>query len=494
MKKSILLGAAALAAVALAAPQTSDAGEVKIGGLYQFRAVSTDNTPGTVANDANAQYWAQRLQLNVDMKASEKSHAHMVTRVLDNNMVQGADSVLNVGTTTTAANWQVRQLWLETEAWGTALKLGSMPIAMNDGLLFENDTTSYGTILLARNFGGVTLVGADVKVVEGSAMSVNTNAVGVAAVNPFASSNHSDVDFYVLSALGKFNAVDYQLTAAYLNAQSRATWTAVNSAAMQAANGTTALAVAGGDPYAGFNGLGGKLTGSNGQHDLWLGLTLGGKIEGIDVTGTLIYENGMSNAVQDSQLDNSGILVALRAKAKTGFGGWNGYGFYGSKDYTAAVPGGNENNWSPVWDAKGAGGQDLMTRALSSSTNNNGLVGLTGATNGFNGATAATSNATSTGQSNMWGVGAGLAINAGAWIIKPNLDYAHVVEDQIMTSGASGLSTYDSAWGGSLGFSTKIQEATTLDLSGTFVSPNARIVGTPEETMHYVQASVTMNF
>ncbi|MBF0341941.1 MAG: hypothetical protein HQL95_13420 [Magnetococcales bacterium] len=473
MKKSILLGAAALAAIALAAPQSADAGEVKIGGYYQFRMVSTDNTPGDVAYDENAQFWAQRLQLNVDMKASEKSHAHMVTRVLDNNTVSGADYTLPVGTTSTAANWQVRQLWLETEAWGVGVKLGSMPIAMNDGMLFDHDVTSYGTILLAKNFGGVTVVGADVKVAEGSGQSVSTTA-GAAIANT-GTANHSDADFYVLSALGKYNAVDYQLTAAYLNAQTRVA-------------GFTALGVANAtDPFGGANGLGAKTNVNQGNHDLWLAATLGGQIEGIDLTGTLIYEAGMSNVTQDSQLENSGFMAGLRAKGKTGFGGWNGYAFYGSKDFTAATPRGNETHWSSTWDSGGPGAQDLMARALSFSGSNSGTATANNVTVNGGG------NATSTSQSNLWGIGAGLTVNAGAWTIKPSLDYAHVVEDNI-TTGVAGTSTYNSALGGTLGFSTKIQENTTLDLSGTWVDPNARVSGTSESLMHYLQASVKMDF
>ncbi|MBF0440202.1 MAG: hypothetical protein HQL93_13945 [Magnetococcales bacterium] len=454
MKKSILLGTAALAAVALAAPQAADAGETKIGGYYQFRMASMDNTPGDAAGDENANYWAQRLQLNVDMKASDKSHAHLVTRVLDNNTVQGNDATLAVGTTATTANWQVRQLWLETEAWGVGLKVGNMPVALNDGILVDHDVTSYGTILLSKNFGGVTVIGADVKVAEGSAMTVGVNA------------NHMDTDLYVLSALGKVNSIDYQVTGAYLHEDNSVTAVAANPV----------LGTVG-------NGLGAK-TGTGSVNDGWLALTLGGQIQGIDLTGTAIYETGMSNVTNDSQLDDSGVLLALRGKGKTGFGGWNAYAFYGSEDYTAPVAGGDQPHWSPTWDSGGAGAHDLMERALSST-----LGG------GANGAAATTNIATDV--SNMWGVGAGLAINAGAWTIKPSLDYARLVEETI-TNGVAGAAPYRSAWGGTLGFSTKIQEGTTLDLSGTWVDPNRsnNAVGTAatEDTMHYLQASVKMDF
>ncbi|MBF0214314.1 MAG: hypothetical protein HQM00_12275 [Magnetococcales bacterium] len=436
MKKSILLGAAALAAIALAAPQAADAGETKIGGYYQFRTVTMDNTPGDVAGDENANYWAQRLQLNVDMKASEKSHAHLVTRVLNNNTVGGADVTL-------AGDWTVNQLWLETEAWNVGLKVGNMPIALNDGLLFNHDTTSYGTILLAKNFGGVTVVGANVKVAEGSDNVAPALVPAVTGPN----ANHQDVDFWVLSALGKYSNVDYQITAAYLNSESRV----------------------GGVPYGAANGTGVINNATDSITDGWIALTLGGKVENVDLTGTLIYETGMDNVTNNSQLDSDGFMAALRAKGKTGFGGWNGYVFYGAEDFTAAVPGGDRTFWSPTWDQGGAGAQDLMQRALVAP----------------NGGVAST-------QSNMWGVGAGLTINAGAWTIKPSLDYASLVEEVVTTAPAAVV--YDSAMGGTIGFTTKIQEGTMLDLSGTFVDPNARVGGTSEEVMHYVQASVKMDF
>ncbi|MBF0272091.1 MAG: hypothetical protein HQL98_08525 [Magnetococcales bacterium] len=447
MKKSILLGAAALAAIALSAPQAADAGELKIGGYYQFRAASMDNTPSDAIGEETANYWAQRLQLNLDMKASDKSHAHAIVRALDSSHVDGADSTVTAADA--QAEWVIRQMWLETEAWGVGLKVGSMPIALNDGILVNHDVTSYGSILLSKNFGGVTVVGANVKVNEGDP----TMTVGPAG------GNHKDVDLWVLSALGKFNTVDYQVTGAFMNEES-------------------GFVGAGAAPIYGIvgNGTGLKLNGGDNVSDGWLALTLGTNIQGIDVTGTAIYETGMDNVTAGSQLENDGFMFGVRAKGKTGFGGWNAYAMYGSEDFTAVVPGGDMTFWSPTWDMGGPGSVDLMKSALTG-VNNNSVA---------------------TSQSNIWGLGAGLSINAGAWTIKPSLDYAQIVEERVSSNTLVGpvFVKYDSAWGGTLAFSTKIQEGTTLDLSGSWVDPNSSnlVAGTTEDTLHYLQASVKMDF
>lgn len=464
MKKSILLGVAAMAAVAMAAPQAADAGETKLGGYYQFRTQHTDNTPGDVAGDENAQYWAQRLQLNVDFKASDKSHAHLMTRILDTNIVDGANSVFPTNgavagaTQPASADWQVRKIWLETEAWGVGLKVGNMPLGMNDEILFGVvDDTSWGSALISKNIGGVTLIGGLNKIQE------NGTAVGLTNGQP---SDEQDLDFWVISALGKFNTIDYQLTGALM--QQQKSWSA---------------GAGGGGNAAAFNvvsnGTGATVNLTDDVTDGWIALTLGSKIEGIDLTGTIIYETGMENVTPGSQLENDGFLAALRAKGNAGFGGWNGYVFYAGEDFTAAYPGGNNPKWSPTWDQGGTGAQDLMEAALT-------------------GTSAATNKGVATDTSNMWGIGAGLNIKAGAWTIAPSLDYAALVED--MVSAGTTVATnanYDSAWGGTLGFSTKIQEATTLDISGTFVDPKRSTTGVGvvnEDTLHYVQASVKMAF
>lgn len=457
MKKSILLGAAALAAMAIAAPKAADAGETKIGGNYTFRMVNMDNTPTDVAGEKTASFMAQRLQLNMDFKANAKSQVHMVTRVLDSNIVQGADfrEVAGNAPATNAtvvgdSSWNIRQLWMETEAWGVLVQAGNMPLAMNDGILIDNDTTSFGTFQLSKTFGPATLVGGLIKYSENNA-----------AVTTTAAAANQDIDLWSLSVLGKANNINYQVSGLYLNQE--------KNVAVPAFNWTG-------------NGLGPVVNNlNNSVTDGWLALTLGTQVAGIDLTGTAIYETGMTNVTNESQLAKSGALGALRIKGKTGFGGWNGYGFYSSKNFTAAYPGGNQARWSPTWDAGGPGSVDLMESAL---TGNPGDTMPTA---------ASTRMATDT--SNMWGTGIGAAINAGAWTIKPSLDYARVVQDNIVTPvAASNAVAYRSAWGGTLGFSTKIQEATTLDLSGTWVKPNARVTGTNASNMHYLQASVKLDF
>ena len=93
MKKSLVLGAAALATLMMAAPQQVKAGEVKLGGYYMFRMQDTD---ATVKKDAatsdGIRGWNQRVQLNMDMIQDKTTHAHMVVRALDGSVVQGADN------------------------------------------------------------------------------------------------------------------------------------------------------------------------------------------------------------------------------------------------------------------------------------------------------------------------------------------------------------------------------------------------------------------
>ncbi|MBF0296747.1 MAG: hypothetical protein HQL96_16305 [Magnetococcales bacterium] len=459
MKKSILLGTAALAAVAIAAPQAVQAAETKIGGYYMFNMVNTQNAPAATANMENANYMVHRLQLNMDFKASDKSHAHMVVRPVDSGVLSGADSQRNVGTAATDANWQVRQLWLETEAWGVGVKVGDMPVALNDGILADNDTTGFGTILLSKNIGGHTIIGALNKVVEGA------TTAGTLA-------DSKDLDLWILSALGKLGKVNYQLTAALINEQN----------GLVAAGAQPGLGLAG-------NGLGNKLN-SGTLNDYWLALTLGGNAGPVELTGTAILETGMSNVVKGTQLESSGTLFALRAKGKTGFGGWNGYAFRASKNFTSPNPGGNQPHWSATWDTGGPGAQDLMEAALTGAPTDGSFTAT-----GF-----AANTRIATDSSNMYGFGLGVNVKAGAWTINPSLDFAGLTNDTVLSS--NGLSTvrsnYDHAWGGTLVLSTKLQEATTLALQGTFVDPHLTAggvaAGVTDETMHYLSANIKMAF
>jgi len=489
MKKSILLGAAAIAAVTFAGA-AADAGEVKLGGYYQFRLTNFDNNVvdetvdglaaggGSAANGGDdANYWVHRFQLNMDMKASEKSHAHARIRVIDSGTVQGADTGTTtalIGNGNTTANmganpvdWNIRQLWLETEAWGVGVKVGEMPVSLNDNILVNHDTTAFGTIMLSKSFGDVTVVGAAVKTAEdalggpGAAGFSANGGVGMGA-------DKDDIDLYVLSLLGKGMGVNYQATMAYLTAQS-------DSDLANAVSGNVTDKVS----------------------DWWVALTLSGAVSGIDLTGTLIYEAGMDNVpawgdvlnaggaagmVQD-QLQEGDFLVALRAKGKTGFGGWNGYAFYAGEDFTGIS---NTNAmFSETWDLGGPGAQDLMNRVFN---------GAGVAATGYNAGTAPIEN--------VWGVGAGLTVNAGGWTIRPMIDYGHTVETDRDNSGVDDVNI-KSAWGGSLILSTPIQQDTTLSLIAQYVDPSFTpaadgVLCTAgvkcEDSMHQLIADIKLNF
>jgi len=472
MKKALVLGAAALAALAVV-PNPASAGEVKLGGYYMFRMQDTDPT---VIKDASGtddqQYWKHRLQLKMDMIASPKTHAHMVFRAFDSTL-EGADSGLLSATTVTnsaraadAAQWDIRQGWLETEAWTVGLKVGFMPISLNDRILVNDDTTGFATVMLSKSFGDITLVGADVRVRESdigvsgasaiSATGVVTSAVaggsGFAASAPtIAGSNKDDEDLYVLSLLGKANNINYQLTSAYF-----------------------------------YGGKGGFISNNvSASDDWWLAATAGGDFGLVNATGTVIWERGLEDSdvgltatggetALSRELRKGGFLGAVRLDGKTGFGGWQGYGFYSSPNFTNVTP--QNQVWSDTWDQGGPGNVKMM-RIFAQS--NNGLSNVS---------------------QNMWGLGAGLIFNAQGWKINPMLDYAQV-SDKEPLGGTQVL--YDRAWGGSLMLSTEIDKGTTLLLGGTAIRPhdNAVVVGAapgvaggPSSTMHTVQAAVKMAF
>ncbi|MBF0612534.1 MAG: hypothetical protein HQL55_15535 [Magnetococcales bacterium] len=509
MKKSILLGAAALAAVTFAGA-AADAGEVKIGGYYMFRLINADSnvvkedaSSVGVANGADdMDLWSHRLQLNLDMKASEKSHAHARIRVIDSQAVSGADTGSRTGLLgednhgngtgaggvngNDALDWDVKQLWLETEAWGVGVKVGEMPVSLNDNILVNHDTTSFGTIMLSKSFGDITVVGAVVKVSEENISGMSAfNAGGVdlnndgdtadagevAAVAADKGAGKDDVDLYALSLLGKGMGINYQATLAYLKAQSDS----------NVANALTTNA-------------------NDGLSDWWLALTLNSTVAGIDLTGTLIYEAGMSNVPNlaagnavTKQFEEGDFLVALRAKGKTGFGGWNAYAFYAGEDFT------NISNttpmWSETWDTGGPFARDLMNNVFG-----NGTAVSTTQASGNNGMSSPSEN--------VWGVGAGLTINAGGWTIRPMLDYAAVVETDLDPTVAGPESLIDSAWGGSLVLSTNIQQDTVLSLTAQYVKPDfttagntavtghcaAGATGNCDDSMHQLMADIKMTF
>ena len=449
MKKSLVLGAAAVAAMAFAAP-VAEAGEVKMGGYYMFRALTGDNT---LANDSaggldvdDDNYWVHRLQMNMDFIASPKSHAHMVTRPLDAATVEGASSVNSGNVNSGAANnWRVKQAWLETEMWTVGVKVGEMPIALNDGLLVNYDGDSFGAIMLSKTFGNTTAVLANVKVAEGlrGVQSDSTTTTTAVDANGFVTSttatntnqDEDDVDLYVLSLLGKTPRVcngcmNWQATAAYLDA------------------GNTSI----------LN------TGGLNTNNLWLAGTLGTKWNGIDLVATAIYEDGYDNYATTTQMAQDDYLLALRANGKLSWGKWNAYAAYAGENFNNIVADGAA--WSATWDSGGPGAKDLMDVWATS-------VGA-----------AMTQN--------MMTVGAGVKFNAAGWTINPMVDYASLAEDTI--GGVQAIS--DSAWGGTLKLSHVIDQGVTFGVQASYVDPDQTSTGsaTTVDSMHYLAADIKMAF
>ncbi len=456
MKKSLVLGAAALATLVMAAPQDSKAGEIKVGGYYMFRMQSTDSTPiKDVSPNDTIQGWSQRLQLNTDFIQDKTTHAHLVVRVLDSNVVQGADgSVIggggggvsfasNAASVAHGANdWNIRKAWLETEAFGYGVKVGNMPIALNDNILVNNDDTGFGAIMFSKTFGNVTAVMADVKINEGN-LGTNSSTLVTGTTNGYGgtSSNGTvlapttatygakddDVDLDVIALFGKAGNVNYGVTGAYLLAG--------KDSGLTNAAGTPGTVMS----------------------DAWLALTLNTMLGGVDATATGIYENGMrginpalSGAAPSAanlaaqRLDKSGMLGALRLKGDlTGMAkgsGWNAYALYSSENFTPIT--GRNPVWSKTWDMSGPGAQDLINYWTAAAGTNP--------------------------ESNLMAVGAGLTfVPAVNWTINPMLDYVQVVKDNaIGTAGKTTDYRTTSAWGGGVEVATKLNTATTLALTG----------------------------
>lgn len=228
MKKSLLLGLSALAAAAWV--PVASAGEVALGGFYEGRWQMYDgNMVKETATQSEGERYVQRLELKADFKASEKSHAHMVVEVMDSNTVEGADlgNVSDLSTTATPAFgawnrvspstannpgssnfWEIRQAWLETEAWGIGVKYGTMPLSLNDSILVGMDTSGFGGLLLSKTFGDVTVVVGDIRINEGTAF-------GTAASNTNFGAAQDDANLYALAAFGKVGQADYNVTVAY---------------------------------------------------------------------------------------------------------------------------------------------------------------------------------------------------------------------------------------------------------------------------------------
>ncbi len=478
MKKSFVLGAAALAAMAVAAPQGAMADEmaepvyqpqthshsVKFGGYYMFRIQDSDPTVSqdTSGGADNARYWAHRIQVNMDMTASPKTHAHMRTRIVDSGTVTGADMPgYGQGGNHAADHWDIRQLWLETELWGIGTKVGHMPISLNDRILMATDTTGFATIMLSKTFGDVTAVAANVRVNEDNRGVVGTGgdnspttctggAVLGASANCQGGADEDDEDLYFLSLFGKYNGWDWNLTGAYFVADSDSDY------ANAGGNGAAGTGTQAGDSAT----------------DGWVALTASTDLTPfgapVDLTGTMIYETGMEGYTVGGQAEEDGWLGAVRLKGNTSFGGWNAYGFYASQDFTNIT---NDNmQWSKTWDMGGPGAKDLL------------------------GNWAADAGASES--ENMSGVGLGMTFSAGGWKINPMIDFAAVVEEDLGNNGVADQET-DSAWGGTLALSTKVDEGTTLFITGVYVDPdqndNSDTVDTVEN-MHFVEASIKMKF
>ncbi|MBF0283316.1 MAG: hypothetical protein HQL51_02550 [Magnetococcales bacterium] len=452
MKKGLILGVAAVAALASG---VASAAEVKTGGYYMFRAANYDNTTVLVdTSDATNAYF-QRLQLNVDMMASAKSHAHLVTRVIDNSSVQGADQRVTNAASVTApgtvaagqGDWAINQLWMETEAWGVGVKAGNMPISLNDRILVNHDTLSFGGLLLSKTFGDVTGVLAHVKVSEEAIGGASANTAGMGA-------SDDDTDLIVLSLLGKSGTVNYQATGAYMDASKDS------------------------DTAAGFA----RTDANSGSDNWWGALTVGSKVAGIDLTGTAIYEAGWDNNARTTaanmQADDSGWLAALRLKGAAGVGEWNAYGFYASQGFNNIIDG--EQGWSPTWDMSGPGSIDMM-KLISKDTAAGGGMNNAGMSQ------------------NIWGVGAGLKVKAGAWTINPNIDYAAIVDKDPGNTGAV-TSDFSSMWGGTLIASTEIDTGVVFALEGGYLDPkyaanrtDATNAGSDKE-LHFLSASMKLSF
>jgi len=401
MKKSLVLGAAALATMMFAAPQAADASDFKMGGYYFFRMMDHDASL-TEHDGDNYRYWGQRVQLNMDWVHDKKTHAHMVTRILDTNVVDGwEDTVSNGGND--GADWDVRTAWFETELYGVGVKVGNMPMSLHDNIFMATDTTGFGAITLTKSFGNMSLLLSNVRVAE------NTTNV-----------DDDDEDFYVGALFGKAGNISYEASLSHVIDQNTS-----------------------GDDWT----------------DTWLGATLNAKLGAINLTGTGIYEFGEDDGSDSSgDEEDDGFILAVRLKGKAGMGGWNAYGFYASENFDNPV---NDNmQWSKTWDMGGSGAEDLLSIWAAAEGDSP--------------------------SENMTGLGGGVTIKAGGWKINPMIDFAARSESE---DGGT-----DSAWGGTLALSTKVNKATTLYVTGVMVEPQDDSTVSTYQSMHFFEASLKMKF
>ncbi len=430
MKKSLILGATAMVALAIV-PQ-AEAAEVKIGGHYTMRFQDTDITLTDTEGVDEEQGWFHRMQLNLDATVSEKTHAHLQFRPVD-GVTEGENTNVD-------AKWHIKRVWMETEMYGVGIKAGNMPMNMHDKILYKDVGGSMAAVVVSKTFGNMTLLGMNVRVDEGK--TTDTDA------------DNDEIDLYGVSILGKAAKINYQTTWFHKEINENATITT------------------------GKNNLS---PGTDVDND-WAALTLGTNLSGVKLTGTVIWESGYdfddgiapTGTSTLDQLNGSGVLAALRVAGKTGFGGWKSYGFYSSEDFTHPLNSNsndNKNNsnatgMSLAWDQGNVNGRDLL-KTWATNSNADQLE-------------------------NVWGVGAGLSVKAGSWTISPAIDYASIVEDDV-NGGKQSIS--DSAWGGSIVASTKLDEGTTFSLIAIGVDPSDNDGTTDDvENMHSVQAEFKVKF
>lgn len=431
MKKGLILGAAALAALSFA-PGMSEAGDsvytdakakskVKFGGYYRVQGVGGDINPGENDNNAGNEshmYYRHRLHINMDMEASEKTAAHLQFRPVNDNWVQGGEHSLDsqgnvssgnhthseTGGTTGSSDggWDIQRLWMETEAAGITIKFGNMPLNLNDGQLYNDDGGSVGGLWISKKLGNVEIFAMDMHQQEGN----TTSSV-------------DDADIYALGVMGKAGNIDYNATLAYLDAE--------------VASNTVPTVTTG--------------SSDGGTENVWLAVTVGAKLGAMDLKVTGMYESGYDNydkvatkTVWTEQAEGSGYYLSAKLSGKTGFGSWKTFGWYADEDFNALI---NKPNWNYLHDSNSPG--DMMEIIASN--------------------TAGSINADE--QENTYGIGGQLTMKAGKFSITPGLEYIALTEDSITAPGATTATKadIDSAWGAYLILATQIDNGTTLSLS-----------------------------
>lgn len=383
MKKSLVLGAAALAAVVVAPTFAAAKADITVGGYYRVQVANSDFSDDM---DDNREYTRHRLNLELDARTSPKTHAHMRWRPIWSKTIEGLNSPAGMvdGEAGNGSQGKSR-MWLETEAWGVGVKAGKMPISFNDDVLFnsahEAGVTSTGAIVLSKSFNDMTLVLADLKAAEGSR-----------------DNDEDDTDIWTASLLGKAGKANYQLTVMNVD----------------------------------FN----DETGIAGEDDeVWyVAGTVGMTTSGVKWTATVVYEDGNDDAMDGTMAEEDGLLFAVRASGKAGFGGWNAYAFYGEEEYNSI--GTQEGQWSYVWAPTG-GMPDFAGQTTMPGEEGGG---------------------------NMMGAGIGLKIKSSGWTINPMIDFAQVDED------IDGLD--ERIWGGTLKLSTMVDTGAKLTLIGGLYDPD----------------------